>query len=153
MHYEEEAVAKHFFDLRGQTCPFRIINSDGFMGGMIEATAALQKGEILTIMGDRLGGGQSIEVNFLGTPSRLPISAYVLAVSTGAYVGVVFTAKTGKKSYKLRVWDIFQVQYHDRSSRESEIKKSAKLFAKSLEEYLREYPYQWYNFYDYWNNN
>jgi predicted LPLAT superfamily acyltransferase len=35
-----------------------------------------------------------------------------------------------------------------------EKKKNAKLLAASfvelLEEYARKYPYQWYNFYDYW---
>ena len=152
MHYEEEAVAKHYFDLKGQTCPFKIINSEGFMGGMIEATTALQKGEVVTIMGDRMEGGQHVEVGFLGVPIRLPISAYVLAACTGASIGVVFAAKTGNKTYSLRVWHLLKINNGERSSRASEIKKSAQLFAKSLEDYLMKYPYQWYNFYDIWNN-
>jgi len=152
MHYEEEAVAKHYFDLKGQGCPFKIINTEGFMGGMVEATSALQRGEVVTIMGDRLEGGQHVEVEFLGSIIRLPISAYVLAACTGASIGIVFAAKTGKKSYSLRVWNVLKIDSKERSNRMSEIKKSAQIFAKSLEDYLMEYPYQWYNFYDYWNN-
>ena len=80
MHYEQEAVAKHFFDLRGHR-PFNIIRSDGFMGGLVEATAALQRGEVVTIMGDRYLGGPYASVDFLGHPVRLPVAAFSMACS------------------------------------------------------------------------
>ena len=32
----------------------------------------------------------------------------------------------------------------------SSIEEAAQYFATSLEEKIRKYPYQWYNFYDFW---
>ncbi len=150
MHYEQEAVAKHYFDLRNEPCPFKIINNEGFLGGMVESTAALQKGEIVTIMGDRLTKGPSVTVDFLGSPVRLPSAAYNLAASTGSPVAVLLAAKTGRKGYSLRLWDYFYPKKGDRSSRETDLAAWGDRFAKALEEFTEKYPYQWYNFFDFW---
>ncbi|MEN8143291.1 MAG: lipid A biosynthesis acyltransferase [Thermodesulfobacteriota bacterium] len=151
MHYEQEAVAKHYFDLRKDSMPFRIINSDGFMGGMIESTAALQRGEVVTIMGDRYAGGPFSKVDFLGATVRLPAAAYSLASATGAPVAILLAAKTGRRTYSIRLWDAFYPEAGDRTGRRREIDQSAHRFAKVMADYVSEYPYQWYNFFDFWS--
>ncbi|MDF1577724.1 MAG: lipid A biosynthesis acyltransferase [Desulfurivibrionaceae bacterium] len=151
MHYEEEAVAKHYFDLRDGTAPFRIIKSDGFMGGMIESTAALGRGEVVTIMGDRYAGGPWAEVEFLGGKARLPSAAYSLAAATGAPVAILLAAKTGRRSYTIKVWDDFYPATGARHDRQRDLGRWADRFAKSLEGYVRQNPYQWYNFFDLWS--
>jgi len=151
MHYREEAVAKHFFDLRGQELPFRIIKSDGFMGGLVEATAALQRGEVVTIMGDRYAGGPHTEVEFLGKPVRLPAAPYALAAATSSPVAVLLAAKTGRREYRLKLWEVFRPQPTDRENRRRDLEEWARRFAVVLEEYLERYPYQWYNFFDFWS--
>lgn len=150
MEYDQEAVAKHYFDLKDGQRPFRIIASDGFLGGMIESTAALQRGEIVTIMGDRYAGGPEVEVDFLGSPVRLPATPYQLAASTSAPIVVLFAAKEGQKKYSLKIWDIFRPEAVNRQNREREITKWGQRFASSLENYLAQHPYQWYNFSDFW---
>ena len=104
MHYEQEAVAKHYFDLRKEKVPFRIIKSDGFMGGLVESTAALQRGEVVTIMADRYAGGPHAEVDFLGSKVRLPVAAYSLAASTETPVVVLLAAKTGRKPADIKIF-------------------------------------------------
>ncbi len=151
MHYEHQAVAKHYFDLRREPVPFKIIKSDGFMGGMIESTAALQKGEVVTIMADRYAGGPSSLVSFLGAKVRLPSAAYSLAAATGAPVAVLLAAKTGRRSYTIRLWDVFRPESGDRDDRQRDLEGWAGRFATSLEEYVSQYPYQWYNFFDFWS--
>ncbi len=152
MHYEAEAVAKHYFDLRNEPCPFNIINSDGFLGGMVEATAALMRGEIVTIMGDRfLGKGPYVTVDFLGAQVKMPAAAYALASSTGAPIAVLLAAKTGRGRYTVHTWDIFSPKSTERAKREQEYTAWAGRFAGALEEYVRKYPYQWYNFFDFWS--
>jgi predicted LPLAT superfamily acyltransferase len=150
MHYDQEAVAKHYFDLGGGKRPFEIISSDGPFGGMLEATAALQRGEVVTIMGDRLMKGSSVTVDFLGDPVRLPDAAYVLAGCVGAPVVTMFAAKTGRRNYQLRIWDVWYPKWLSREQRAGERKACGERFANNLEAYLAEYPYQWYNFYDFW---
>jgi predicted LPLAT superfamily acyltransferase len=151
MHYEEEAVAKHYFDLRGGALPFKIIKSDGFMGGMIESTAALQRGEVVTIMGDRYAGGPYSEVTFLGDKVRFPAAAYSLAAATGAPVAVLLAAKTGHRQYLIRLWDVFYPAAGERSRRQADLAGWCARYAKSLEAYVRAHPYQWYNFFDFWS--
>jgi len=151
MHYEEEAVAKHYFDLRSGEAPFKIIKSDGFMGGMIESTAALQRGEVVTIMGDRYEGGPYAEVEFLGGKARLPTAAYSLAAATGAPVAILLAAKTGRRTYTINVWDDFYPAMGERNERRRDLSLWAERFAGSLEGYLAEHPYQWYNFFDLWS--
>ncbi|MBU0480839.1 MAG: lysophospholipid acyltransferase family protein [Proteobacteria bacterium] len=151
MHYEHEAVAKHYFDLRKEPVPFTIINSEGFMGGLVESTAALQRGEIVTIMGDRYTGGPYAETKFLGDTVRLPAAAYSLAGATGSPVAVLLAAKTGSRSYRLKVWNVFQPLPTERNERRKGLSRWASMFAGSVEKYLEEYPWQWYNFYDFWS--
>jgi len=150
MQYEQEAVAKHFFDLSGRECPFRIIRSDGFLGGMVESTAALQRGEVVTIMGDRYAGGPAAEVDFLGSPVRFPAAAYSLAAATGAPVAVLLTAKLDRYRYGLKVWDVFYPEGGARDRRRAALQKWTARYAVCLENYVRRHPYQWYNFFDFW---
>jgi len=105
---------------------------------------------LVTIMGDRLVKGSSVTVDFLGSPVRFPDAAYALASMVAVPVVVVLAAKTGRKTYQLRVWDVFNPEFEDRSKRNDMLAKHAKKFAGILERYLKKYPYQWYNFFDIW---
>jgi len=149
MHYAEEEVAKHFFDLKGVGPSFNIIKNDGFMGGMVEAAAALSRGEVVTIMADRYAGGPAVEVDFFKDPVSFPAAAYGLAGATGAPVAVLLAAKTGRRSYRLHVWDLFYVERR-RGEGHDQFVPAAARFAGALETYLGEYPWQWYNFFDFW---
>lgn len=149
MEFDEERVSKHFFELRGEI-PFKIINVYGYLGGMIEATAALHKGDIVLMMADRLHEGRHATVNFLGSEVRLPIAAYHLAAMAESPIVILFAAKTGRKSYTLSIPDIF---YPGKSGldRREELARCAQRFSTALEKYVERYPYQWYNFFDIWS--
>lgn len=150
MQYDQQLAAKHYFDLKGDKPPFEIIAVDDPFGGMIDAAAALQRGEIVTIMGDRFVKGSGTEVDFLGEKVRLPDAAYVLAASCHAPVVVLLAAKTGATAYQIKVWDYFYPEYANRDERQPMLRKCAERFSVSLERYLQEYPFQWYNFYNFW---
>lgn len=150
MLYDQEEVSKHYFDLRNEQSRFNIIKADGELGGLVEATAALSRGEIVTIMGDRMIKGAYVKMSFLGDTARFPVSAYMLAACTGAPVVVLFAARVGDRSYSLKVMDLFYPEYCSREERNKMFETCASRFVKALEDYLRIYPYQWYNFYDFW---
>jgi predicted LPLAT superfamily acyltransferase len=150
MQYDPQAAARHYFDLGKKERSFAIINADGPFGGMIEATAALQRGEFVTIMGDRFIKGPSSTVLFLGKKVRLPNAAYTLAAHVGVPVVVFLAAKTGRKSFQLQVWDIFDPRFESRESHQDMLTECSRKFAEALEKYLKIFPYQWYNFFDFW---
>ena len=150
MQYDREAAAKHFFDLKKGRRLFEIIDSEGPFGGMVDAAAALMRGEVVTIMGDRYVKGSFSRASFFGDQVRLPDSAYLLAANTGAPIVVLLAAKTGRTCYQLKVWDYFYPAYEQRDKRNKMLEECAGRFAGSLENYLKQYPFQWYNFYNFW---
>ncbi len=153
MQYDRMAAAKHFFDLGKKTKTFEIINAEGPFGGMIEATAALQRGEIVTIMGDRFVKGTSSSVQFLGHPTRLPNAAYTLAACVKAPVVIFLAAKVSPRRFQLKVWDIFYPEFQTREKRQEILDENCQKFAHCLEKYIKKFPYQWYNFYDFWKKD
>ncbi len=149
MQYDQQAAAKHYFDLSGER-PFEIINVDEKFGGMVDALTALGRGEVVTIMGDRYIKGTSSMVPFLGDEVKVPNGAYMLAASAGSPVAVVLAAKTGRSSYQLKVWDVFTPSFKSRDERAAMLDECASKYMRAIEEYLKIYPYQWYNFYNFW---
>ena len=150
MQYDLTATAKHYFDLQKKTRSFEIIDADGPFGGMIEAAAALQKGEVVTIMGDRYVKGPASTVDFFGSPVRVPDAAYILAATTRTPVAIILAAKTGMQEYELKVWDIFTPACRSREDRPAMLQDCCRRFTGALEKHLQKHPYQWYNFFDFW---
>ena len=152
MRYDEEAAAKHWFDLQDRPCPFNIIRSDDTFGGMLEASAALLNGEAMVMMGDRWSPGtRYVEVTFMGEPVKMPVSPYYLASATGALIIVLFSACTGKRSYRVDILDVMDVPPDVKNDPEK-LAACAAEYAELLEKFVKKYPLQWYNFYDYWGN-
>lgn len=148
MNHDEEAVSKHFYEM-GRTRSFQTIDADGFMGGMIEAAAILDRGELVLIMGDRAHGGQTTATRFLGSNINLPVAAYNLAAVTNTPIAIAFSAKTGTTSHVLKVWDVFYPRFTN-TDKKTELQRCATRFSQSLERYVARYPHQWYNFFDIW---
>ncbi len=148
MEYDQQQVAKHFFDLKKDKA-FSIIDTNGFMGGMVEAATVLQKGSMVLTMADRYMGGPHASIDFMGNPMRVPLAPYSLAASTDSYIIILFSAKTGRNSYQLKIWDIIEPQNSGRPDKEI-LESYAKKFTMALEEYVKIHPYQWFNFFNIW---
>ncbi|MEN8257917.1 MAG: lysophospholipid acyltransferase family protein [Thermodesulfobacteriota bacterium] len=150
MAKDTQAVTKHFFEL-GRKRDFNIIDVTGFMGGMIEAVNALEQGDVVLIMGDRTAGGPTATSTFLGSEIRLPVAAYSLAANTKSPVLIAFSAKHDRTHQTLKIWDIIHPDYRH-GNRDQEMGRCADRFSRALEQYVEEYPYQWYNFFDIWEH-
>ena len=71
---------------------FNIISTESFSGGLIEASAALSRGEAVIVMGDRpVENTATIEVDYLGGRLELPLSPWMLAARNGVPAIPVFT--------------------------------------------------------------
>lgn len=132
-----------------------IISPDLPMGGTLEMLSALNHGSVLCINADRTFGSEKhiVKTDFLGGKIKLPISAYKLAASTGAPIAVVFSARTGPGEGRFWVADVMHVS---RDADKGAIRSPeafapyARTFAYRLEEFCREYPWQFYNFFNMW---
>ncbi len=111
----------------------------------------LKRGEVLSMMGDRFQGSDRnvTTVKFLGGNIRLPFAAYKLASVTGAPIGVLVSAKTGPDAYRIFLAGVIRVPPGLGREKEAFSLYAAR-FAQILEDYVQEYPYQFFNFYDLW---
>ena len=151
MQREEGDIDRHYHEHAGQAAPFSIIDPRGELGGALEMLAVLKRGEVLSVMGDRLLGSDrnAVSVDFLGAAVRFPFSACKLASATGAPIGVLLSAKSGADSYELRLARTIRVPAGlGRGSRV--FVPYVRQFAETLEEYTQRHPYQFFNFYDMW---
>lgn len=118
---------------------------------MIQIKNALNNNEIVCFLGDRVMGNEdSKPINFLGKETRFPTGPFRVALITGAPVITTVTVKTGFKTYLQKVYNQITFDNISRSDRDHYLQKAMEEYATNLEEMVREYPYQWFNFYDYW---
>jgi len=154
LHREEGDVDRHYFEHSGISVPFRIIDPLGYMGGVLEMMDVLKKGEILSIMGDRVFGSdkKSVSVNFLGGEVRFPFSAFKLASAMGAPVVILLSHKSGPGSYEMSLEKAMRVP-PDLGKSEKAFYPYVAQFAETLESYTEQYPYQFFNFFNMWEND
>ncbi len=152
LHREQGDVDRHFHDYRGHAQRTTTIDPHGYLGGTLEMTALLKRGEILCTMGDRMLGTDknTVRVNFLGDPIRVPVSPYRLASATGASVVVTFSLRTGPGRARQVITKVMQVPTGLGPSSRA-YQEYAQSFAHELETICRNHPYQFFNFYDMWN--
>lgn len=154
LHREEGDIDRHYFEHAGIEAPFRIIDPLGYMGGVFEMMEVLKKGEVLSIMGDRIFGSdrKTVVVDFLGGKVKFPYSAFKLASATGAPIAILFSYNNGPGSYEMSLEKVMRIP--------SDLGNSARAFypyvaqfSEALGSYTQRYPYQFFNFFDMWEKD
>lgn len=129
--------------------PVDIISTDSPMGGLLDVSDALDRGEIVCIMGDRCLEGEGIETEFLGQPALFPSAAFYIAARTGCAVLPLFAVR-------LKKHDLFLAEYGPvirpelKGRDRTKLKQYLDLYVRKLELMTRKYPYQNFLFEDIW---
>jgi predicted LPLAT superfamily acyltransferase len=153
MRPEDNAAVKKALNIDSETEKVKIISTDDSLGGVIEAIKALDKGDLVSIMGDRTYGYSAACASFLGDTVSFPHGAFTLAAAVQCPVVVLLSAKVATKKYVVDVTHIIPPPTGRRGKKEAAIQASVQTFANVLEEYVREHPYQWFVFRDIWKSN
>ncbi|PIQ42497.1 MAG: acyltransferase [Gammaproteobacteria bacterium CG11_big_fil_rev_8_21_14_0_20_46_22] len=110
-------------------------------------------GEHIVIVGDRTAIAnptQSIAVDFLGESAYFPKGPFTLAGVLACPAYFMLCLKTGKKRFKL-VFEPFADRLDiSRPQRDEKLRSAIEHYAKLLSQYCQQYPYQWFNFFDFW---
>lgn len=110
---------------------------------IIKMGAALRDGELLCMHGDRfLSGAETVEVDFLGAKAHLPAGPFQLITRMNVPYSIVFAFKESTSHYHYYSTPPFKNAVSAQAA--------AQYFATNVEEKIKKYPYQWYNFYDFW---
>lgn len=119
------------------------------MSHLFEIDSALCNGDIVSFPTDRfMGQAKYIECSFLGKEAKFPQGPFSVATMRGLDVLAVNVMKVGLLKYKIYVTPLY---YDKNQSRKLQIKQLSAAYIAELENMLRQYPTQWYNFYDFWN--
>lgn len=125
-----------------------LIEVDGTMSHIFAMNAALERGEIVSMTGDRLlGSPKALKCSFLGAEARFPMGPFALAVQKEVPMLAMFAMRENARSYRVFVRSI--EPYSDLPLR-ARMTAMAQDFAAKLEEIVRQYPTQWFNYYDFW---
>ena len=150
---EENTAVKESLNIDGETGTVRIISAADSLGSVVEAMKVIDEGNIVSIMGDRTYGNNSIEVDFLGGKVSLPYGAFTIAAAAQCPVVVLLSAKVSEKKYITDASHVIEPRFTSRGKKREDIRGFVQEFAVILEDYVATYPFQWFVFRDIWNEN
>lgn len=119
---------------------------------IIELHKAFTNNELVVMHGDRFrDGAKTLTANFFGKPAQFPAGPFIMAAKFGVPLCIVFAVKTGSKTYHFSAKEPILV---DRVRKESDLEKVCadmlQRYVSAVEEVAKEYPHQWFNYYDFW---
>ncbi|MBO4263362.1 MAG: lysophospholipid acyltransferase family protein [Bacteroidales bacterium] len=118
------------------------------MGHLFEIDAALRGGDIVSFPADRrMGDARCVKVPFLGAEAGFPQGPFSVTTMRGVEVLALNVMKESPKRYKLY---IAVLPYDRQASRQEQIRQLALAYVAELEKRIRQYPAQWFNFFDFW---
>jgi predicted LPLAT superfamily acyltransferase len=113
----------------------------------------IERGKLVVIAGDRtpIGGHQhTSSIEFLGQPAPFSHGPFILASILGCPVYTLFCMREGSH-YRLDVRKLTNRVELPREARKAALDRYTAEYARILEGYALEDPYQWYNFFDFWS--
>lgn len=146
--HEKESVMNNRNGMFVQT-NIRMITLKQDMSHLYEIDNALCNGDIVSFPTDRfMEGAKCVECEFFGRKAKFPQGPFSVATMRGNDVLAVNVMKEGWKKYRIFVTPL---QYDKEASRREQIRQLSAAYVSELEKRVRMYPYQWYNFYDFWS--
>jgi KDO2-lipid IV(A) lauroyltransferase len=130
--------------LRGGPSPVRFVRR-GDPTAMVPLVAALRRGEIVALQGDRaLGTRGDALVDFFGAPAPFPLGPFVLGRAAGVPVVPAFCLLDGGRRYTVVMAAPIRVEADGDAP-------ALARWVQVLEAMVRRAPEQWFNFYDVWS--
>lgn len=118
----------------------------------LAANEFLKTGGMLGILGDRVSNDdKTITCEFMGKPTLFPTGPMIMASILKVPVVLVFGLYRGGNRYDLHFELLTDSVSSSRKTREEDIQLWVQRYAERLEHYTRMAPYNWFNYYDFWN--
>lgn len=115
---------------------------------------ACQAGAMVAMLADRGRGHETLRhANFLGTPAPFPISPWLLAHTLKVPVILCFGLYLGGNRYRVVFESIADRVEIPRKERGPALDALLTRYAQRLEHYVHVAPYNWFNFYDFWQQD
>jgi predicted LPLAT superfamily acyltransferase len=120
---------------------------------LLRVRECLERGEVVAMLGDRaLSGERRIACEFLGAPAPFPVGALVAAALLGAPVVTFYCLHRGPRRYDVHFALLAERLPAERPARDAAVERALQDFAAQLGRQARAAPYNWFNFYDFWQD-
>lgn len=145
---EKESVMKNREKMFGDK-NIRMIAMQPDMSHVFLLNSALSDGEILSMPADRLFGSEKcFAIDFLGKEAHFPQGPFIMAAVRDVPMLFVAVMKSSAKSYHIVIRIIVKPTESNTKARALAM---ARDYVRNLECIVREYPKQWYNYFDFWS--
>ncbi len=119
---------------------------------LFQVKEALDRGELVGILGDRVAlDDKVVPCQFMGESVDFPAGPMLLASMLHVPVVLFFGLYRGGNHYEINFELLTEELRFKHSARQAAITEWTRRYAQRLEFYGRSAPYNWFNFYDYWN--
>lgn len=115
---------------------------------------ATDEGALVALLVDRARPGEPwLPAPLLGSNAPFPVAPWLIAAALKTPVVLAFGLYRGGNRYDL-AFEVFSpgltIERHNRSQRLAELVEA---YARRLEHHVRSAPYNWFNFYDFWQTD
>lgn len=123
------------------------IRSD--MSHLFAINRALREGEIVSMPADRCNGSErTVPCSFFGQTAHFPMGPFATIAQRNVPTLAVFVMKESINRYHVLIHRISQS--NEAQNRKQLIMNLVQKYASLLEDTVRAYPTQWFNFFDFW---
>lgn len=157
MHLDNAEEFNRFMREINPDVSLNIINlKDRNIEAMLELKAAIDAGDVVALLADRFypsSRDRAVEQEFLGASASFPANPWMVAHLLEAPLFFAAGVKLDNEHYKLVIEKVADKVILHRKNRQDEIGELLHTYIRFLERLCVKYPYQWYNFYDFWSQD
>jgi predicted LPLAT superfamily acyltransferase len=132
----------------------RIIQVEpGSFQHVLQVKACIERGEVVAILADRIHPNEADRVShvaFLGGRAPLPQGPVLLAGVLGCPLLMMVGLRRGGRRYEIHVERLADRVSLPRKERDAAITEWCQLYADRLATYCARAPFQWFNWYEFW---
>lgn len=119
---------------------------------LLRVKESLDAGFLIGALGDRVASdGKTTQCQFLGAPATFPAGPILLAAVMHCPVILFFGVYRGGNRYEIYFEQLAEEVILNRDRRAEDVRYWMQRYADRLEHYTRLAPYNWFNFYPFWD--
>jgi predicted LPLAT superfamily acyltransferase len=119
---------------------------------LLRVKESLDAGFLIGTLGDRVSSdGKTAQCRFLGAPATFPAGPILLAATMHCPVILFFGLYRGGNRYEIYFEQLAEEVILNRDRRAEDIEHWMQHYVDRLEHYTRLAPYNWFNFYPFWD--
>lgn len=152
MYQDHNAMITQVFDSLNPEAAKSVINLANSTA-MLKMNECLAAGDMVGMLGDRyVETDKKLTCQLLGGNVEFPAGPFTLATVTNVPVIFFCGVYCGKNKYEIYIEKLADAKKLPRGVRDVYVKETTQKYVDRIEYYIKKYPYNWFNFYDFWHD-